>query len=64
MINNTIGIISPLANAFLFNVGAAGEKTSDVSIIYLVAAVMSAILFGVYCLTARKKSPWYIKDYI
>lgn len=39
---------------------ATGEKTGSISVVYGVAAVLSACVFLIYIFGAKKKSPWFI----
>ncbi len=39
---------------------SAGSKSTDLSVIYLITAVISLIALGFYCFTSKKKDPWFL----
>jgi len=48
------------ALALLLSGCTVGSKSTSISVIYLVTAILSAVLLVGYCAAVKKKSPWYL----
>jgi len=55
-----IGLLAAAGVPLFSGCDIISEKTADISIIYLAAAILSLALFAVYFPVARKKNIWYI----